>query len=254
VAATRQTEPLKCDHGLRRPAIVQALLADVFQGRLRAGQRLTTQQLAARFGVSHTPVREALIELAGVGIIDLLPNRGAVVRRVAARDVHEVCQVRRALECEATRRACGRIGLAELHALADDIRQLTTLDAPAGRFIELARALDSRLHDLIAESCGNVFLAKELSRLKTLFRAFRDVSWQHDEARNDFRRLAEEAYEHLAIVEALLAGDARAAARAMSHHIRSGARYWSRSMPNGTNHRGTEAQRREERGKEREER
>ncbi len=190
MAATRQTEPLKCDHGLRRPAIVQALLADVFQGRLRAGQRLTTQQLAARFGVSHTPVREALIELAGVGIIDLLPNRGAVVRRVAARDVHEVCQVRRALECEATRRACGRIGLAELHALADDIRQLTTLDAPAGRFIELARALDSRLHDLIAESCGNVFLAKELSRLKTLFRAFRDVSWQHDEARNDFRRLA----------------------------------------------------------------
>ena len=99
------------------------------------------------------------------------------------------------------------------------------------RFIEEARAVDSRLHDLIADSCGNAFLAKEIGRLKTLFRAFRDVAWEHDEARNDFHRLAEEAHEHLAIVEALLAGDAEAAARAMARHIRSGVRYWSRAMP-----------------------
>jgi len=64
-----------------------------------------------------------------------------------------------------------------------------------------------------------------------LFRAFRDVAREHDGARNDFHRLAEEAREHLAIVEALLAGDARAAARAMAQHIRSGSKYWSRAMP-----------------------
>src|SRR5262249_8939914 len=98
VAAPRQSEPLTCDHGLRRQAIVQSLLTDVFQGRLRAGQRLVTQDLAERFGVSHTPIREALIALAGIGIIDLLPNRGAVVRPVTAKDVREVCQVRRVLE------------------------------------------------------------------------------------------------------------------------------------------------------------
>jgi DNA-binding GntR family transcriptional regulator len=237
---------LTCDHGLRRQAIVQSLLTDVFQGKLRAGQRLVTQELAERFGVSHTPIREALIALAGIGIIDLLPNRGALVRAVQARDVHEVCQVRRVLECEATRRACGRIGLADLHALADDIKQLMAVRRPTAAFIEQARALDSRLHDLIADSCANVFLAKELSRLKVLFRAFRDVAWEHDGARNDFHRLAEEAHEHLAIVEALLAGDARAAARAMALHIHSGSKYWSRAMPssNGdTNHRGTETQR-----------
>src|SRR5439155_12484206 len=73
-----------CDHGLRRQAIVQSLLSDVFQGRLRAGQHLVTQALAERFGVSHTPIREALITLAGIGIIDLLPNRGAIVRPVTA--------------------------------------------------------------------------------------------------------------------------------------------------------------------------
>ena len=70
-------------------------MADVVHGRLRAGDHLVTQELAQRFGVSHTPIREALIALAGVGVIDLLPNRGAVVRRVSPKEVREVCQVRR---------------------------------------------------------------------------------------------------------------------------------------------------------------
>jgi DNA-binding GntR family transcriptional regulator len=248
---------LCCDRGRRREAIVTSLLADVFQGRLRAGGHLVTQELAERFGVSHTPVREALISLAGIGVIDLLPNRGAVVRRVTPQEVREVCQVRRALECEATRCACGRIDLAELHALAAALRRLTSATAPKekGRgtreesgppngsspdspfhlhpssFIAEARAVDNRLHDLIADSCGNAFLAKELGRLKILFRAFRDVSWEREEARNDYHRLAEESHEHLAIVEGLLAGDRKAAARAMARHIRSGARYWSRALP-----------------------
>jgi DNA-binding GntR family transcriptional regulator len=204
--------------------------------------------LAERFGVSHTPIREALITLAGIGIVDLLPNRGAVVRRVTSREVREVCQVRRALECEAARSACGRIELAELHALAAELRRLMATNGRSkARFIEQARAVDSRLHDLVADSCGNAFLAQEIGRLKILFRAFRDVAWEHDEARNDFHRLAEEAREHLAIVEALLAGDPKEAARAMARHIRSGLRYWSRALPHGANHRDTETQRRKER-------
>jgi DNA-binding GntR family transcriptional regulator len=232
LSAARQTKPPKCHHGLRRQAIVQALLSDVFQGRLSAGQRLVTQDLAERFGVSHTPIREALIALAGVGILDLLPNRGAVVRAVTARDVREVCQVRHALECQATRNACGRIAHAELDALAVELRRLRAVTAPLpGCFLDEARAVDTRLHDLIASSCGNSFLANELSRLKILFRAFRDISYVHHEAQHDFRRLSEEAGEHLAIVEALQAHDRRAAVRAMARHIRSGVTYWSRSLP-----------------------
>jgi DNA-binding GntR family transcriptional regulator len=140
--------------------------------------------------------------------------------------------VRRALECEATRRACGRIDLAELHDLAEGLRRLRSVKlASAAKFIEEARAVDSRLHDLIASSSGNKFLALELSRLKLLFRGFRDVSYLRHEQRNDLRRLAEEAHEHLAIVEGLLAADQSAAAKAMAHHIRSGAKYWTRSLP-----------------------
>jgi DNA-binding GntR family transcriptional regulator len=248
VSSPSENNTLNCHRGQRRQTIVQSLLADVFQGRLRAGEHLVTQELAQRFGVSHTPIREALIALAGIGIIDLLPNRGALVRRISPHEVREVCQVRRALECEAARSACGRIDLAELHGLAEDLRHMIARRPRAGmRYIAEARAVDSRLHDLIAESCGNAFLAQEIARLKTLFRAFRDVAWECSEARNDFHRIAEEAREHLAIVEALLAGSAKEASKAMARHIRSGARYWSRALPVASkeaNHRDTEAQRR----------
>jgi DNA-binding GntR family transcriptional regulator len=232
MAAVQSSGPLRCDHGLRRQAIVESLLGDVFHGRLRAGQHLVTQALADRFGVSHTPIREALIALAGVGIIDLLPNKGAVVRAVTAREAREVLQVRRVLECQATRSACGRIDLRELHALASELRGLIDRPSPSiAEFVQQARRTDSQLHELIARSCGNAFLARELGRLRILFRAFRDVTYDQHEARNDSRRLAEEAHEHLAIVEALLAGDAAAAVAAMARHLRSGVRYWTRAMP-----------------------
>jgi DNA-binding GntR family transcriptional regulator len=223
---------LKCDHGLRRKAIVESLLSDVVHGRLRPGHHLVTQALADRFGVSHTPIREALITLAGIGIVDLLPNRGAIVRRLTARDVREICQVRRALECEAVRNASGRIELDLLRALQADLQRLNSVKSPSRpRFIEEARELDSRLHDAIAVSCQNTLLTNELGRLKILFRAFRDVSWEHDQARNDYRRLLQEAGEHLAIVDALLAGDRKRAVVAMSRHVMSGSKYWSRALP-----------------------
>jgi DNA-binding GntR family transcriptional regulator len=228
---------LKCHHGLRRQTIVESLLADVFHGRLRAGEHLVTQDLAERFGVSHTPIREALFTLAGIGVIDLLPNRGAVVRRLSAREVREVCQVRQVLECAAARSACGRIDEDLLSSLAEQIRRFIALEAhPGSRYILQAREIDSRLHDTIGESCGNAFLGKELGRLKILFRAFRDAAWEHDEAHHDYRRLVEEAQEHLAIVDALLARDRKRSARAMARHIRSGARYWTRTISEKSRH------------------
>ncbi|REJ88518.1 MAG: GntR family transcriptional regulator [Planctomycetota bacterium] len=222
------------DRGLTRQSIVESVLTDVFRGRLHAGQHLVTRELAERFGVSHTPIREALIALSGMGVVDLIPNRGALVQRVTSRDVAEIAHVRRLLECAAVRSACGRIELSEL----DDLRrELAATKTPkngrAARFIDKARRLDDRLHDLISTSSGNRFLAQELNRLKLLFRVFRDVAWEQEEARNDYRRLGEETREHLAIVDALLEGDAKSASRAMSQHIRNGTRYWSRVVKNG---------------------
>ncbi|HEX4148060.1 MAG TPA: GntR family transcriptional regulator [Pirellulales bacterium] len=223
------------DHGRRRQAIVESLLSEIFQGAIDAGQHLVTQDVAERFGVSHTPVREALAALAGIGIIDLVPNRGAIVRRVSHREIREICQVRRALECEAIRSACGRIDRSLLTELDDEFRQLIAAEgSSAARVLEQAKTLDSRLHDSIAASCGNAFLAAELGRLKLLFRAFRDVAYIQYRIDNDLPRIVEEARQHLAIVEALAGGHRSLAVRAMSRHIRSGLKYWLRVRPDHT--------------------
>src|SRR5437763_7300485 len=141
------------DHGLRRQAIVRVVLTDIFHGKFRAGQRLVTEALANRFGVSHTPIREALIELGGSGVVNLLPNRGAVVRRVTARDVREVLQVRRVLECEAVRGAAKRADLGAVRTITADIRALAA--SPVGPdAVVRARDLDNTLHDFICASCG----------------------------------------------------------------------------------------------------
>lgn len=220
-----------CDHGMRRRMVAELLLGDIIQGALRTGQRLVIKDLSERFQVSSTPIREALVQLEGVGIIDFVPNSGAVVRRVTSGDVKEVCQVRRALECEAARSACGQIELSELHELANAFRQMKSAKRHGAAFVDKARQFDSRLHDLIAESCGNRFLAKEIGRLKLLFRAFRDAAWEQRVANNDYYRFTEEADEHLAVVEALIDGDANRASQAMARHIRAGVKYWSRGLP-----------------------
>jgi DNA-binding GntR family transcriptional regulator len=232
---------LKCDRGQRRRRVVESLLIEVFEGRLRAGQHLVTQELAERFGVSHTPIREALIALEGIGIVDVLPNRGAVIRRVGLEEVKEICQVRRVLECEAVRGACGWIAPADLRALTADLKALSTkAQSPSPSFFEEARAVDSRLHDLIASSCRNAFLANELGRLKVLFRAFRDVTYARDETRFLSGRFEAEAREHLAIIESLLAEDRKAAVRAMSRHIRMSVENWGSTLPESAGAAGVE--------------
>lgn len=215
-------------HGDRREHVVRYLVDQIVAGKLRAGQRLLTQDIADQLQVSLTPVREALAELAGVGLVDLLPNRGASVHTFSPREIREVCRVRRALECEAVRAATGRVPPSQLKELDARFAQLAQAPVRGKRQVGLARSLDSRLHDMIAEHCGNRFLQKELARLSRLFRSLRDASWQDALGRDDCERLAEEAREHQAITQAMLLRDRRAASKAMSQHISISARYWSR--------------------------
>jgi DNA-binding GntR family transcriptional regulator len=227
ISTKGQERPPDWNHGLRRQTLVEYLLNDIMHGRLRPGQRLVVQELAERLGVGRTPIREALITLAGIGVVEIRPNRGAVIRSVGAREVRHFYLVRRALECEAIRTACGRIGDAELRELAAEFRRLIGVDTDdRDRSISDARAhaLDNRLHDLIAEHCGNALLLDELNRLKLLSRAFRDYAYEHGGPLGTSLLKDIEAREHLAIVEALIARDRRAAVRAMSRHIVSGIR------------------------------
>ena len=102
------------DHGLKRQVVTQRLLESVIEGRLEEGTRLRVEHLSEQLGVSVTPIRESLVELAGIGMVELRPNRGAMLRPFGPQQLREIYDLRRILESEATRYACGRIPQPEL--------------------------------------------------------------------------------------------------------------------------------------------
>lgn len=218
---------LKLSHGERRVHIVRAIVEKIVMAELKPGDRLITQDLANEFGVSLTPIREALAELAGVGIVDLHPNRGAIVHQFSAREIFEVCRVRRALECEAVRGAISRIPDELIRKISEELELLRGQVDFGKRSVRKAQELDSRLHETIAAHSGNRFLSRELQRLGLLFRSLRDSSWSEVSQRDAQKRLKEEADEHLDISQAIEQRNVRRAVRAMSRHIAMSAKYWS---------------------------
>jgi DNA-binding GntR family transcriptional regulator len=202
---------------LRQQVMIRVLTA-IFEGNFRAGEHLVVHRLAEQYQVSPTPVREALVELAGFGMMKLLPNRGAVVLPFGPQQAREISQVRRVLEVEAARDACSRVDAGELAALEAELTRLEAL--PLDRHRDHAsRVADTRLHGLIAASCGSTRLASEIDRYLLLSRTLRDVMHRRDAPTNYSR--SDDILEHLAIVRALKVGDAEEAARAMDRHIRA---------------------------------
>jgi DNA-binding GntR family transcriptional regulator len=221
--ARRETADLPAEpvaRGNLRQQVTWRLMTGIFQGRFRSGQRLIVQDLARAYQASPTPVREALVELASLGLVQLLPNRGAVVQPFGPQEIREISEIRRLLEVEAARRAAGAVPPGELADLRDELLDLGALPRDEA-WDRRAREADTRLHGLIADSCGSRRLAAEIGRYLTLFRSLRDVSHQRD-AWTNFSR-SNDVPEHLAIVAALVAGDAEEAAGAMDRHIRSAA-------------------------------
>lgn len=204
-------------HGSRRQTLVQQVLVKFFQGEYQPNQRMTVQSLAKEWNVSASPVREALVELEGIGIVEIFPNRGAVLRSFGVKELREICQVRRILESEATRCACGHITPNELAKLEQTFSEL----AAAKRTVEWSEATqewDDYLHELIYEKCGSERLALEIKRYKVLYRTLRQVRHSKRQTVKNYTYMEENA-EHLRIVQALASGDPEKAAQAMNAHL-----------------------------------
>lgn len=208
---------------IHRSEITDTLLQDILQGKLAAGERLVTESLAKRFGVSHTPIREAISTLAGMGVVHVVANCGATVRKFTTRDVREICQFRRVLECEAVRSAIGNIDRKSLERLKDRFAKAAKIkNKPTRKDVMAAIRYDNELHQLIRESTKNRFLRDELRRLMALVTVIRDVAWERLLSEDSLERVVDESRQHLEIVNALLDGDRAQAVRAMSLHLRSG--------------------------------
>jgi DNA-binding GntR family transcriptional regulator len=213
-----ETDPLPFFNPLPRRAIRQVLVGSllnaIFKGRLKEGDWLNTQKLAEQFGVSATPVREALVEMAAIGIVEMQHNRGTVVRPFGPVQLQDIYHLRRVLESEATRCVCGRIPVETLTELRVELTDLLD-NRRAASWSDRAMKSDRKLHELVAKYCGSQRLAEEIMRYNTLIQCIRDVVGNERSAQQ--RALT----EHLEIIHPLLGGQADDAADAMARHIQS---------------------------------
>jgi len=198
---------------LRKNLVGQALVA-IIRGDLPGGQWLVEQEMATRFGVSRTPIRETINQLAAFGVVRLYPNRGAQVQPFGPEQLRDIYLVRQILESEACRLACGRIAPDALDFAHRESAALAAATEHSDDWARQQMEADRSLHDLIARSCGSERLRTELQRYWTLIDALRMSLGHRYEAREQAVR------EHLSIIEALRGGNAHVAAEAMTRHIR----------------------------------
>ena len=211
--------------------LASQLQGRVLSGEIPTGTWLRQETLAAEFGVSRTPVREALRKLQASGLVEMRPQRGALVRMPSARDVREAYEVRAELEGLAAGVAATRIHDEELQRLreAQELfrRSVASLlawrerRAPGEPPPRAAREEWNRANDLfhlaILEAAGNRRLQATLADLHQSFP--RDLTWMALGA--NARLLKANVAQHEAVLAAIEAHDGVEARRLMIEHVRS---------------------------------
>jgi DNA-binding GntR family transcriptional regulator len=183
----------------------------IVEGELSNGKRLDETELSGFYGVSRTPVREALQRLAESGLAEHLPRRGTFVRSPSLSQLVEMFEVMAELECMAIRLAARRATSNDIDALEKDNE--TCRAAVAANDTKKYYEVNARLHDRIYQMSGNSFLANEARRLHDRLRPFRRLQLR---VRG---RMEESMAEHDIILAALRDGDANRAMETMKKHI-----------------------------------
>ena len=173
----------------------------ILEGELKPGERLRAEALAQRFGTSRTPIREALLQLEAQGLVDVEPNRGAVVRTFDRDDLQDLYELRALLEPRAAALATPRIS-------EQDIEALHALCAAEDQM-----AANEAFHRIILEAANSPRLVVAMRAATGIPRTFRSVFW-HDE-----RQREESLMCHRRLVAAFNARDAELAEAVMRMHI-----------------------------------
>ena len=188
-----------------------ALEEEILSGKLKRGETLTEISLSQRLGVSRTPIRGALSRLGDEGLVEIHPNRGAVVVGIGDEELQDIYKIRIRLEGLASAEAAVRISESDLARLRHSV-ELSEFYI-AKRDAEHLKELDSEFHSIIYEASGNRLLCKTLSELHRNIQFYRKRSL----ALGD--RLERSVGEHREILDAIERGDAEAADRLTSAHI-----------------------------------
>ena len=187
----------------------QRLIAEIHTGALRPGDRLTETDLAARLGISRTPVREAIRALEADGLVVHIPRVGASIRRLNYPEVTELYEMRTVLEGTAARlaaRTASDVELAELDAIS---RDMAAAQSDQARLYQLNR----HFHRTLLNAARNRFLMDAVAGLEKTLMILGPSTM------GDSVRAAQAQAEHEALLAALHKRDAEAAEAIMRTHI-----------------------------------
>ena len=218
-ARTLTSHPSATNPGIKAPAanaslaerIRSAVEADILAGLLAPGSAIDEKLLAARFGVSRTPVREALLWLGAHGLVEFQPRAAIRVRRPDSAELVALLEYLAELEAMCARLAAQRMTLAQreaLRAAQGAAAACAAMDDRPG----YAQANEA-FHTLLYAGSGNPVVVVQLQRTRARLAAFRRLVMEQP------GRLAGASQEHDAIVSAVLNGDGDAAMRTMRDHV-----------------------------------
>lgn len=183
----------------------------ILSEELRGGERIQEERIARAFGVSRTPIREALRKLEKVGLVRIVPHSHAEVVRLDPVDAGHIGEVRLHLECLAVRRLAGTASDADIA----ELRRLEALCSASARGTDIAAVFeaDNGLHLEIARRCGNPYVREILQDLSVKINLLRTTTCVR---LSDIRR---HVRWHARIVQAIEAHDPEGAEAAMRDHI-----------------------------------
>ncbi|MFC5212905.1 GntR family transcriptional regulator [Streptomyces coerulescens] len=194
-----------------RERVADALRAALIAGELLPGEVYSAPALAARFGVSATPVREAMLDLVKEGLVDTVPNKGFRVTAVSEKQLDEYTHVRALIEIPTVvelARTADKVSLEALRPAAREIVQA----AVAGDLIAYVEA-DTRFHLGLLALAGNAHLVEVVGDLRKRSRLYGLT------ALVEAGRLLASAEEHLELLDALLARDEKSVREVMTRHL-----------------------------------
>lgn len=191
--------------------VFKKLQEDILNGAKHPGENLTELKISAELGVSRTPVREAIHRLEQEGLVELIPNKGAVVVGVSEQDLRDIYEIRMKLEGLASRWAASRITEEELLQLRE-IVDLQEFYTGKGDMDQL-RNLDSRFHDSIYAISGSRVLRHTLAGLHHSIQRYRKQSF------SAAGRAEKMLLEHQQILDAFQKKDPDLAEKVTTGHI-----------------------------------
>lgn len=194
--------------------IVKTLLDWIDAGRLNPGDEIEEATLVAEFGVSRTPVREALMRIEATGLMHRLPRKGARVFKPTLEEFLSILEVHAKLEGQAAGLAARRISSAgaivlEAATVACETHHVTLGDAQPDSYYQL----NLRFHAAVAEAAGNSFLLDMIKTNARKLMAYYRARYRYAGS------IAASARDHRTITSLILAHDAEAAETAMRRHV-----------------------------------